>query len=136
MIASPGTAAPVLTADAFVRGEERRPLDLSEFRGTWVVLAFAAGHADVLELAELEEAFAADGAVVLAASADDWHELEQRYGAEPAVRFPILAGVEEHRRMTAIVDPAGVIRYVGRPHSARKTLALLEALVAPALRVA
>jgi peroxiredoxin len=127
MIASTGTAAPVLAADAFVRGEKRRTLALSEFRGTWVVLAFAARHADVLELAELEEAFAADGAVVLAATADDWHEIEHRYGSEQTVRFPILTEVEEHRRITLVVDPGGVVRHVGLRRSARETLAALEA---------
>jgi hypothetical protein len=67
MFTSTGTAAPALAADAFVRGEKRRRLELAEFRGTWVVLAFGVRHADVLELAGLEEALAADGAVVLAA---------------------------------------------------------------------
>ncbi|MCW2965156.1 MAG: hypothetical protein JWO17_2408 [Actinomycetia bacterium] len=71
MITPIGTAAPALAADAFVRGEKQRSLELTEYRGTWVVLAFAVRHADVLELAELEEAFAADGAVVLAAADDD-----------------------------------------------------------------
>jgi hypothetical protein len=71
MITAVGIAAPALVADAFVRGENRRTLELAEFRGTWVVLAFGARHADVLELAELEEAFAADGAAVLAATPGD-----------------------------------------------------------------
>ena len=127
MIASPGTAAPVLAADAFVRGEQRRTLDLADFRGTWVVLAFGVRRADVLELAELEEAFAADGAVVLAATPADWHDTQDRYGSEQAVRFPILTGVDEQRRLTAIVDPGGVVRRVGLRRSARETLAAYEA---------
>jgi alkyl hydroperoxide reductase subunit AhpC len=131
MITPTGTAAPVLTADAFVRGEQRQALELSEFRGTWVVLAFAVRHADVLELAALEEAFAADGAVVLAATPDDLHEVEARYGSEQTVRFPILTGVEEHRRITALVDPGGVIRHVGLRRSARETLAAFEAQLLP-----
>jgi peroxiredoxin len=131
MITSIGTAAPILAADAFVRGEKRRTLALSEFRGTWVVLVLAARHADVLELAELEEAFAADGAVVLAATPDDWHEVEHRYGPEQALRFPILTGVEEHRRITLVVDPGGVVRHVGLRRSARETLAVLEAQLLP-----
>jgi peroxiredoxin len=131
MFTSTGTAAPALAADAFVRGEKRRTLALSEFRGSWVVLAFAVRHADVLELAELEEAFAADGAVVLAASTDDWHELADRYGREQRVRFPILSEVDEHRRVTAIVDPGGVVRHVGLRRTARETLAALEARLTP-----
>jgi alkyl hydroperoxide reductase subunit AhpC len=131
MITSIGTAAPALAADAFVRGEKRRTLELAEFRGTWVVVAFGVGQVDVLELAELEEAFAADGAVVLAATAADWHEVEHRYGPEQTVRFPILTEVEEHRRLTAIVDPGGVVRHVGLRRSAREALAVLEAQLFP-----
>jgi alkyl hydroperoxide reductase subunit AhpC len=131
MITPIGTAAPALAADAFVRGEQRRTLELAGFRGTWIVLALGVRHADVLELAELEEAFAADGAVVLAATADDWHEVEQRYGPEQTVRFPILTEVEEHRRLTAIVDPGGVVRHIGLRRTARETLAVLEGQLLP-----
>jgi alkyl hydroperoxide reductase subunit AhpC len=131
MITAVGTAAPALAADAFVRGENRRPLELAAFRGTWVVLAFGVRHADVLELAELEEAFAADGAAVLAATPSDWHDTEDRYGLEETVRFPILTDVQERRRITAIIDPGGVIRHVGLRRSARETLAALEAQLTP-----
>ena len=130
MINHVGTAAHNLTADAFVRGEKRRPLELTEFRGSWVVLALGVRHADVLELAALEEAFAADGAIVLAATPDDWHEVAARYGDEP-VRFPILTEVEEARRVTIVVDPGGVVRHVGLRRSARETLAVLEAQLVP-----
>jgi peroxiredoxin len=123
-------AAPNLVADAFVRGERRRSISLSEFRGTWTVVVFGARRIDVLELAALEEGFAADGAVVLAATPDDWHEVADRYAEQP-VRFPILAAVEEPRRITVIVDPLGVVRHVGLRRTARETLAALEALVAP-----
>jgi peroxiredoxin len=136
MITSPGTAAPALAADAFVRGEERRRLELPEFRGAWVVLAFAVRHTDVLELAELEEAFAAGGAVILAATPDDRHEVEHRYRSEQTVRFPILTEVEEHRRITALIDPGGVIRHVGLRRSARETLATFEAQLFPLDRAA
>ena|SRR5579885_219240 len=130
MITPTGTAAPVLEADAFVRGEKRRRLSLAEFRGTWVVLALGVRPGDVLELAALEEAFAADGAVVLAATPDDWHEVASRYADEP-VRFPILASVQESRRLTAIVDPGGVVRHIGLRRTARETLAALEGLLLP-----
>jgi alkyl hydroperoxide reductase subunit AhpC len=130
MITPTGTAAPMLDADAFVRGEKRRRLSLAEFRGSWVVLALGARSTDVLELAALEEAFAADGAIVLAATPDDWHEVASRYADEP-VRFPILASVEETRRITAIVDPGGVVRHIGLRRTARETLAALEGLLLP-----
>jgi alkyl hydroperoxide reductase subunit AhpC len=125
-----GTAAPSLGADAFVRGEKRRRIELQEFRGSWVVLALGVRHPDVMELAELEEAFAADGAVVLAATPEDWHEVAARYADEP-VRFPLLSEVAEERRITVIVDPGGVVRHVGLRRSARETLAVLEAHLVP-----
>ena len=130
MITQTGTAAPSVAAEAFVRGEKRRTMELSEFRGTWVVLALGARHQDVMELAALEEAFAADGAVVLAATPDDWHETAARYADEP-VRFPILTSVDEQRRITIIVDPGGVVHHVGLRRSARETLAVLEAHLLP-----
>lgn len=126
----------MVATDAFVRGETRRSLQLSDFRGTWVVLAFGARRADMLELAALEEAFAADGAVVLAATPDDWHEVEYRYGPETTIRFPILTDVDERRRITAIVDPGGVVRHIGLRRSARETLAELEAQLMPVARAA
>jgi alkyl hydroperoxide reductase subunit AhpC len=122
-------AAPSLVADAFVRGERRRSISLADFRGTWTVVAFGARRLEVLELAALEEAFAADGAVVLAATPDDWHDVASRY-AEQTVRFPILTAVGEQRRVTVIVDPLGVVRHVGLRRTARETLAALEELVA------
>ena len=128
-------AAPILVADAFVRGERRRTLSLAEFRGTWTVVALGVRSADVLELAALEEAFAADGAIVVAATPDDWHEVASRYADEP-VRFPILAGIGEERRVTMIVDPLGVVRHVGLRRSARETLAALEDLLVSPVAVA
>jgi hypothetical protein len=121
-------AAPALAADAFVRGERRREISLAEYRGTWAVLALGVRSADVLELAALEESFAADGAVVLAATPDDWHEVAARY-ADEQVRFPILTEVEEARRVSMIVDPLGVVRHVGLRRTARETLAALEELL-------
>jgi hypothetical protein len=122
------TAAPVLEADAFVRGEGRRRISLSEFRGTWVVVAFGAGRADVLDLAAVEEAFAADGAVVLAATPADHGSVELAYADEP-VRFPILCGIDQEERLTVVVDPDGLVRYVGVHQTARQALAVLEGLV-------
>jgi hypothetical protein len=45
------------------------------------------------------------------------------------VRFPILTGIDEHRKVTLIVDPGGVVRHVGLRRSARETLATLERLL-------
>ena len=131
-----GTAAPTLAADAFVRGQKRFSLALSEYRGTWAVVANAPPPPHVHELAQHEEAVGADGANDLATTPHDWHETADRYGDEP-VRFPLFTEVAEQRRITMIVDPGGVVRHVGLRRSARETLASLEELlVAPQLRVA
>jgi alkyl hydroperoxide reductase subunit AhpC len=120
--------APQLVADAFVAGEQRREISLTEFRGSWIVLTHAARRPDVLELAELEEAFAADGGVVIATTPDDWYSAAFAY-AGTHVRFPILTGVDEARRVTLIVDPDGMLRHVGPHESGRETLARLEAFI-------
>jgi alkyl hydroperoxide reductase subunit AhpC len=135
MFTGVGHAAPHLVADAFVRGEKRRKLALHEFRGSWVVLALGVRHLDVLELSELENAFAADGAIVIAATTDDWHETASRYG-EGRARFPILSDVAVSRRLTAIIDPRGVVRHVGLRRRAHETLASLEALLIPLAQTA
>jgi hypothetical protein len=136
MMISIGSAAPRLQADAFVRGEPRQRISLDEYLGTWLVVAFGARRFDTRELAELEEAFAADGAVVMVTTPHDWHDAASLYGDEP-VRFPVLTGVDEHRRITMIVDQRGVVRHVGLRRTARETLASLELLRrAPGLRQA
>ena len=113
-----------LEADAFVRGEGHRRISLREFRGTWVVLALCARRSEVLDLAAHEEAFAADGAVVLASTPADRDTVAGVYADEP-VRFPILCEVDESP-VTMVVDPDGLVRYVGGPQTARELLATLE----------
>lgn len=123
-----GSAAPNLEAEAFTLGDDKRRIRLSDYRGGWVVVAFGVRRFDAQELGELEEAFAADGAVVLATTAHDWHETADRFRHE-RVRFPLLSGIDETRRITMIVDPGGVVRHVGLRRTARETLASLERLV-------
>ncbi len=65
--------------------------------------------------------------IVLAATGAGWQETEERYGSEQTLPFPILTEVEEHRRITAVIDPRGVVRHVGPHRSARETLVALEA---------
>jgi|SRR5215210_2371716 len=116
---------PALAADAYVRGESRRCIGIDEFRGSWVVIALGARTADLRELAALDDAFNADGAVVVATTPADYHDVASRLDAE-AVRFPVFTDVEESRRVTLILDPDGVIRHVGLRRSARETLEALE----------
>jgi peroxiredoxin len=118
-------STPVLAADAFVRGERRRSIAIDEFRGSWVVVALGARTADLRDLATLNEAFTADGAVVLAATPDDYYEVAGRLETSD-VRFPVLTDVDESRRITMILDPGGVVRHVGLRRSARETLDALE----------
>jgi len=116
---------PALAADAYVRGEKRRCIGIDEFRGSWLVMALGARTFDILELAALDDAFNADGAVVVAATAHDYEDVAARLETE-SVRFPVFTDVEESRRVTLILDPQGVIRHVGLRRSARETLAALE----------
>jgi len=116
---------PALAADAYVRGEKRRCIGIDEFRGSWLVMALGARTFDILELAALDDAFNADGAVVVAATGHDYEDVAARLETE-SVRFPVFTDVEESRRVTLILDPQGVIRHVGLRRSARETLAALE----------
>jgi NMD protein affecting ribosome stability and mRNA decay len=116
---------PALAADAYVRGEKRRCIGIDEFRGSWLVIALGARVFDMLELAALDDAFNADGAVVVAATAHDYEDVAARLETE-SVRFPVFTDVEESRRVTLILDPQGVIRHVGLRRSARETLGALE----------
>ena len=136
MTTSIRTAAPTLEADVFVRGEGRCSVVAGVVsRDLGVVVALGACPLEVLELVVLEESFAADGAVVLAATLDDWHEVAARYGRR-AGALP-----DPHRRsrfetccVTLIVDPGGVVGHVGLRRTARETLEALEdLLVLPAI---
>ena len=124
-----GHPAEPLAADAYVRGERRRCIELDEFRGSWAVVAIAARTIDLFDLATYEDAFAGVGAVVLATTPDDYHDVEARLAHRPSVRFPVLTDVDEPRRMTLVVDPTGLVRWAGLRRSAREALAALEALV-------
>ncbi len=137
-----GTAAPRLAADAYIRGDAKSPrcLDLAEYRGTWAVVAYAVRNRDLAELAALEDVFEGDGAIVLATTPADHHDVKARCETDPSlarVRFPVLTLVRETRRIKLVVDPGGVVRWRGLNRTAREALAALEAgRVAPALRVA
>jgi hypothetical protein len=122
------SAAPALEAEAFIRGEDRRRMSLAEFRGTWVVVVLGATHDDLVDLATQEQAFAADGAVLLAAMQAEIDEVE-RSALDVPGRFPILCGIDEPRRVALVVDPEGGVRYAGRRETARQLLATLETVL-------
>jgi hypothetical protein len=122
------SAAPALEAEAFIRGEKRRRMSLPDFRGTWVVVVLGATHDDLVDLATQEQAFAADGAVLLAVMQAQIDEVE-RSTVDLAGRFPILCGVDESRRVALVVDPDGNVRYAGRRETARQLVATLETVL-------
>jgi hypothetical protein len=119
-----------LAADAYVRGERRRCIDLDEYRGSWVVVALGARTRDIRELAPLEPAFEGAGAVVVAATPDDYHVVESALARDWYVRTPVFTDVEESRRITIILDPSGIVRHIGLRRTARETLEALETIVA------
>jgi hypothetical protein len=122
------SAAPALEGDAFIRGEDRRRVSLAEFRGTWVVVVLGATHDDLVDLATQEQAFTADGAVLLAVMQAEFDEVEWTSLDVPG-RFPILCGIDEPRRVALVVDPDGNVRYAGRRETARQLLATLETVL-------
>jgi hypothetical protein len=123
-------STPSLAADAYVRGERRRCIDIAEFRGSWLVVALGARARDIREYAPLEPAFEGAGAIVVAATPADYHDVEAQHADDWYIRFPVLTDVEESRRITLIVDPSGIVRHVGLQRTARETLTALETTVA------
>jgi alkyl hydroperoxide reductase subunit AhpC len=130
-----GDAAPAMTVEAYVR-DEARPVEI-EVGGpgdTWTVLFFYPRDftflcpAELRAFAELQAAFALEGASLLAASTDSWHVhrawLETSSGLT-GIRYPVLADptheltraygvldVEDSAALPAtfIIDPAGTVR--------------------------
>jgi hypothetical protein len=120
--------APVLAADAYVRGERRRCIGIEEFRGSWVVLALGARRTDMRDLAQLADAFEATGAIVIAATPHDYGDVELMLEEEMQIRFPVFTDVDERRRVSLILDPHGIVRHVGLRRSAVETLNALEVI--------
>jgi hypothetical protein len=118
-----------LAADAYVRGERRRCIHLDEYRGSWVVVALGARTRDIRDLAPLEPAFEGAGAVVVAATPDDYHDVESALARDWYIRTPVFTDVEESRRITLILDPSGIVRHIGLRRTGRETLDALETIV-------
>jgi peroxiredoxin (alkyl hydroperoxide reductase subunit C) len=158
------TQAPSVEVEAYVRGANTPVLlDPVLGDGRWTVLFFyprdfTSCPTELLAFEDLREAFAAEGAEVMAASTDSWwvHRAwlgsdarlaEIRYPvlADPARRlataYGVLAGDGCCERATVILDPEGIVRSVsvtdgsvGR--SAEETLRVLQALRTGELRPA
>ena len=150
-----GDAARVVTVEAYVR-DEPHPVQV-EVGGSaeaWTVLFFYPRDftflcpAELRRFAELQAAFALEGASVMAASTDSWHVhrawLETSSGLT-GIRYPVLAdpGQELTRAYgvldtddgsalpaTFLIDPSGTVRDVtlAGPGTRRRPEETLETL--------
>ncbi len=148
-----GEKIPDLTLEVY-QGEVKK-IQLSDYRGKWVVLFFYPLDftficpTEIEGFAKRESDFSNSNAVILGASTDSVHSHKAWFTRDlPQVKFPIIADTS-HRlsrtfgvlideegialRGTFIIDPDGVLRYqvisdlnVGR--SVEETLRVLKAL--------
>jgi peroxiredoxin (alkyl hydroperoxide reductase subunit C) len=158
MSVNAGDVAPVVTVEAYVR-DEAQPVEV-EVGGpaeSWTVLFFYPRDftflcpAELRGFAELQAAFALEGASVMAASTDSWHVhrawLETSSGLT-GIRYPVLADpaqeliraygvldVEDGSALPAtfIIDPSGTVRDMsiagpGTRHRPEETLETLREL--------
>jgi peroxiredoxin (alkyl hydroperoxide reductase subunit C) len=157
VIAQVGQPAPDVAAEAYVRGSVGpRQVRLADYRGTWVVLFFYPRDftfvcpTEIREFARLADDFAAEEAVVLAASTDSYYCHKAWFEGDPRlaeVAYPVIADTTHALsaafgvpledgtalRATFIIDPEGTVRHlqvndldVGR--NVEETLRLLRAL--------
>ena len=130
-----GDAAPEVTVEAYVR-DEAAPVEIEVGRpsDSWTILFFYPRDftflcpGELRGFAELQAAFALEGASVMAASTDSWHVhrawLETNSGLT-GIRYPVLADpAQELTRAfgvlnmddgsalpaTFIIDPSGTVR--------------------------
>jgi lipoyl-dependent peroxiredoxin subunit C len=152
---SVGDAAPVVTVEAYVR-DEAQPVEV-EVGGSgdsWTVLFFYPRDftflcpAELRGFAELQAAFALEGASVMAASTDSWHVhrawLETSSGLT-GIGYPVLADPDEELTRaygvlnmddgsalpaTFIIDPSGTVQdmMLAGPGTRRRPEETLEAL--------
>jgi lipoyl-dependent peroxiredoxin subunit C len=150
-----GDAAPVVTVDAYVR-DEAAPVEVQVGRpaDSWMVLFFYPRDftflcpAELRAFAELQAAFALEGASVMAASTDSWHVhrawLETSSGLT-GIRYPVIADAAQELTgaygvlnlddgsalpATFIIDPSGIVRdmSIAGPGTRRRPEETLETL--------
>jgi alkyl hydroperoxide reductase subunit AhpC len=150
-----GDPAPVVDVYAYVRDADRPvPMEVGGVSESWTVLVFYArdftfqSPAELRGFAELQAAFALEGASVIAASTDSWHVHRAWLETSTAlsdIRYPVVADpthelihaydvldVDEGaaRPVTYVIDPSGTVRDVSMasPGSRRSPERTLEAL--------
>ena len=150
-----GDEAPVVTVEAYIR-DEAQPVEV-EVGGpaeSWTVLFFYPRDftflcpTELRGFAELQAAFALEGATVMAASTDSWHVhrawLETSSGLT-GIRYPVLADptqeltgaygvldMEDGSALPAtfVIDPSGTVRDMSMagPGTRRRPEETLETL--------
>jgi lipoyl-dependent peroxiredoxin subunit C len=159
MTVQAGDRAPLVRAEAYVRGQaEPVSVEIGDERGSWTVLFFYPRDfsfftpTELRDFAELEVNFAAENAIVMAASTDSWYVHRAWFGTTPALRdvaFPVIADPSQEltralgvldatdgsaRPATFVIDPDGIVRYASvahgilRPADAEDALSILRAL--------
>jgi alkyl hydroperoxide reductase subunit AhpC len=150
-----GDPAPVVDVYAYVRDTDRPvPMEVGGVSESWTVLVFYArdftflSPAELRGFAELQAAFALEGASVIAASTDSWHVHRAWLETSAAlgdIRYPVVADptheliqaydvldVDEGaaRPVTYVIDPSGTVRDVAMasPGSRRSPERTLETL--------
>ena len=155
MTLNPGDAAPVVTVEAYVR-DEAQPVEVEVGApgDSWTVLFFYPRDftflcpTELRGFAELQAAFALEGASVMAASTDSWHVhrawLETSSGLT-GIRYPVLADPTQELTtaygvldmedrsalpMTFIIDPSGTVQDISLagPGTRRRPEETLETL--------
>jgi peroxiredoxin (alkyl hydroperoxide reductase subunit C) len=157
MPTSVGSRVPKLSADAYVRGvRDPQTLGVPAHGGAWTALVFYPRDftfvcpTELQGFAELQDAFAAEDATLMAASTDSFYSHKAWFESHSLladVRYPVLADPSHELsrafgvlgddgaalRGTFLIDPAGILRHasvtdlnVGR--SPAETLRVLQAL--------
>jgi len=153
-----GALAPQIDVDAYIRGDaDPRRVTVGGPADTWTVLFFYPRDftficpTELRGFADLQDDFAAEDAVLVAASTDSWHVHKAWFESAPelaSIRYPVaadpahalsraygvLADDGSAMRGTFVIDPAGRIRHasatdesVGRnPHETRRILQALR----------
>jgi lipoyl-dependent peroxiredoxin subunit C len=159
MTARVGDLAPPVRVEAYVRNRpEPVSLEIGDAKGSWTVLFFyprdfaSETPAELRDFAELEANFAAENAIVMAASTDSWYVHRAWFGTTPALRnvaYPVIADPAQEltrrlgvldpadgsaRPATFIIDPDGIVRHASmangilRAGDAEDALRVLRAL--------
>ena len=157
MSISIGQRVPAIDLEAYIPGEpDAQRISLADYRGGWVVLLFYPRDftfvcpTELAAFAELEPAFRAEEAEVVAASTDSYWSHKAWFESNAMVAgvdYPVVADTTHELsfdygvltedgsalRGTFIIDPAGIVRHgsvsdqsVGR--SPDETLRVLQAL--------